>query len=192
MNQKVYQFKVSLEGIRPQIWRKIQVPENYNFYELHVAIQDSFGWEDYHLHQYMVKNPETGRNEIISMPNSHMKVVDERKAKISKYFTETKQNAHYEYDFGDSWEHNIILEKIVFRAEGEKYPKCIGGKRACPPEDCGGVWGYEALIEIIKNPKHPEYKERLEWLGGKFDPEKFDHKDLVFQDPKERLKMMFE
>ena len=149
MSKKIYQFKISLKGIRPSIWRRIQIPENYDFYELHVAIQDAMGWYDYHLHQY-------------------------------------------EYDFGDSWEHKVVLEKIIPAEEGEKYPKCIAGKRACPPEDCGGIWGYEELLNIMSNPKHPKYKERKEWLGGKLEPEKFDPKAVVFEDPKERLKLRLE
>lgn len=193
MSKKIYQFKISLKGIRPLIWRRIQVPENYDFYELHVAIQDAMGWCDYHLHQYEIVNPIIGEPEIISMPDDEcdIKITDARKAKISKYFKIIKE-AKYEYDFGDSWEHKIVLEKIIPAVEGEKYPKCIAGKRACPPEDCGGVWGYEELADIMSNPKHPEYKERKEWLGGELEPEKFDPKAVVFEDPKERLKLRLE
>jgi len=85
-----------------------------------------------------------------------------------------KDSLIYEYDFGDSWEHKIILEKILPYDASLKVPSCIKGKRACPPEDCGGIWGYQNLVEIIKDPSHPEHEEMLEWLGGEFDPEYFD------------------
>jgi hypothetical protein len=80
----------------------------------------------------------------------------------------------YEYDFGDGWEHGIQLEKIVGPEPGVHYPRCLAGRRACPPEDCGGVWGYAELLEILADPRHPEHAERLEWLGGPIDPEAFD------------------
>jgi len=94
----------------------------------------------------------------------------------------------YEYDFGDSWRHTVKLEKILKAAIGEKYPKCIAGKRACPPEDCGGTDGYRNLIKILKNPENEEYEEMVEWTGGDYDPEEFDPQEIIFDDPEERLK----
>lgn len=98
-------------------------------------------------------------------------------------------SAYYVYDFGDSWEHEIRLEKILPR-EKRKYPACIAGKRACPPEDCGGIWGYEEFLEIIKDPEHEEYEDMLDWVGGEFDPEHFDIEDVQFDDPVQRRKMI--
>ena len=96
--------------------------------------------------------------------------------------------SEYVYDFGDNWEHTVKLEKILPRQEGIPYPKCTDGKRACPPEDCGGSWGYEDFLKAITNPKHREHKEMLDWVGGSFDPEHFDIKEVVFENPAQRLK----
>ncbi len=187
---RVYQFKITLEGIKPPIWRRIQVPETYTFWDLHVAIQDAMGWEDYHLHEFEVVNPSTGLKENIRIPAeaSGTEVLSERKQKIADYFSMENRTASYVYDFGDGWEHKILLEEILPREKGVKFPNCINGKRACPPEDCGGVWGYADLLEIIKDPEHEEYEEMMEWLGGSFDPEHFDVNEVSFDDPDKRYK----
>ncbi len=188
----IYQFKISLEGISPPIWRRIQVPENYSFWDLHVAIQDSMGWLDSHLHSFILKNPSTGEKEEIGIPSDDF--IDEIpmlpgwKENISKWFKEENKKVEYIYDFGDDWHHGVTLEKIMPTEERIKYPRCIAGKRACPPEDCGGVWGYHDLLEIISNPAHEEYEEMMEWLGGEYDPEAFEPTKVEFDNPKERLK----
>lgn len=186
-SSKIYQFKLTLAGSKPPIWRRIQIPENYSFWQLHFAIQDSMGWEDYHLHQFTMSNSRTGLRigESAELDDSDM--VNERKTKISKYFSTSNNKAMYEYDFGDGWEHQILLEKIIQADNEVEYPICLAGKRACPPEDCGGIWGYMDLLEIINNPNHPDYEERMEWLGDEFDPEDFKPEDVVFIDRKERL-----
>ena len=200
----VYQFKVSLEGINPAIWRRIQVPEDYTFWEFHMAIQDSMGWEDDHLHSFEITDSKTGRKIIISdetgdecfeeddyfkqagidFHNRFPILCDENKACISAYFFEPKQKAFYEYDFGDSWRHKITLEKILPLDPGATYPRCLAGERSCPPEDCGGIWGYEELLEIMKDPHHEGYDARMEWLGDGFDPENFNPDSVTFDDPK--------
>lgn len=109
---------------------------------------------------------------------------------IAPFFSEPKSKMYYLYDFGDSWMHEIVLEEILPRETGQKYPLCQDGKRACPPEDCGGEPGYYNILEIIKNPKNKEYRGWLRWLGGKYDPEDFDPKKVRFSDPKKRLKML--
>lgn len=192
-NSQIYQFQITLKEIKPKIWRRIQVPSGYNFWDLHVAIQDAMGWQDYHLNQFTIINPKTGKKEFIGIPDDEdfEKIIPGNKAKISKYFVFPKDKANYEYDFGDGWEHEVILEKVLPVIEGSKYPQCIAGERACPPEDCGGIYGYENLLEIIRDPKHKEYKETIEWLGKEFDPEDFDSKSVQFDDPKERWKMAF-
>jgi hypothetical protein len=178
----IYQFKITLEDIKPKIWRRIQVPENYNFYDLHIAIQNAMGWEDCHLHQFEMKNPKTGFKVVIGTEECD---VLEEKAKIAQYFSLENKTVAYEYDFGDSWHHEIILEKILPAETDVKYPTCLAGQRACPPEDCGGFSGYEYLLEIINDPAHEEYEERMEWLGGgEFDPEDFDPKLVKFKDHK--------
>lgn len=190
--ERVYQFKITLKGIKPPIWRRIQVPETYSFWDLHVAIQDSFGWLDYHLHNFEIINPRTGELEEIGIPDEDgwgsVEILAGWKRKISRYFSENSKKANYTYDFGDDWNHDVRLEKILPRDPDSKYPVCTGGKRACPPEDCGGPWGYEDFLEIIMDPGHEEHDEMLEWAGGHFDPEEFDMTEIQFDDPEERLK----
>ena len=151
------------------------------------------GWIDYHLHEFELVDPSTGLTVNIGSPNGDFgeEVLPELKQKIADYFSMENRTADYVYDFGDSWEHKIQLEKIVPREKGVTYPICIKGKRACPPEDCGGIWGYEELLEIIRNPEHEEHEEMLEWLGGEFDPEDFDVEEVSFADPDKRRKRAF-
>lgn len=121
----------------------------------------------------------------IGLPNDDYgdKVMPGWKENISDFFSEKNHKAWYLYDFGDSWEHTIKLGKILVKEKDTDYPRCIGGKRACLPEDCGGVWGYEEFLRAIRNPKHKEHKEMLEWIGREFDPEHFDVEEVVFIDP---------
>ncbi len=115
-------------------------------------------------------------------------VISEHAQKIANWFSMENRVANYIYDFGDGWEHKIELEKILPRDENIEYPICIAGKRACPPEDCGGIWGYGEFLEAIRNPEHERHEELLEWVGGEFDPESFDPKNVYFEDPEERRK----
>ena len=193
---QVYQFKITLRDSKPPIWRRIQVPETYSFWDLHVAIQDAMGWDDYHLHSFDMINPHNGYKESIGIPDDDSMWSTDTKAgwkmKIADYFTlDGNDKADYTYDFGDNWEHLIKLEKILPREKSVKYPVCVKGKRACPPEDCGGIWGYMDLLEILSDPNHREYKSWLEWLGGEIDPDDFDAKNVIFDDPAKRLKNAF-
>jgi hypothetical protein len=193
---QVYQFKITLRGAKPPIWRRIQVPESYSFWDLHVAIQDAMGWDDCHLHSFEIANLSNGLMESIGIPDDDSIWSTDTKAgwktKIADFFTIDENNkADYTYDFGDGWEHIIKLEKILPREKGVKYPICIKGKRACPPEDCGGIWGYMELLEIISDPDHEEYESMLEWVGGEIDPDHFDVKEVQFSDPAKRLKSAF-
>jgi hypothetical protein len=153
------------------------------------------GWLDYHLHQFEIINPSTDMIEEIGIPDEDFELDKEVlpgwKRKIADYFSMDNTKADYTYDFGDNWEHMIKLEKILPRDKNAKYPMCIAGKRASPPEDCGGIWGYGDFLEIIMNPEHEEYEEMLEWAGGEFDPEHFDINEVHFDDPNERWKTAF-
>ncbi len=172
--KKVYQIKVTLQGIRPPIWRRLEVTSDTKLSELHDIIQTAMGWQDCHLHQFTVGNTYYGKPDR-SSPFDDTK--DERKVKLSKLLPKEKSKFAYEYDFGDSWEHEILLEKILPMEEKE-YPVCVKGKRACPPEDVGGVWGYANLLKAIQDPDHPEHEEMQEWVEDDFDPEAFDLKDI--------------
>ena len=194
--KNVYQFKVTLKDIRPPIWRRIQVPQDFTFWDLHVAIQDAMGWLDYHLHAFHMVNPRTGFKEEIGTPDEDFGWDDDKihagwERKISRYFTSENNKALYTYDFGDDWRHEVKLEKILPRHKEVKYPLCVTGKRACPPEDCGGVWGYADLLEVLKDPEHEEYEATVEWAGEDFDPEKFEIAEVVFSDPKVRWDYAF-
>jgi hypothetical protein len=186
---QVYQFKISLKDTEPPIWRRIQVPENYTFWDLHVAIQDAMGWSDYHLHQFELTDPVTKKIVDIGIPDEEL---DESpmfpgwEYKIADWFPIHK-SADYVYDFGDGWEHRVELEETLPREASATYPTCIGGKRACPPEDCGGSGGYEEFLEAINDPNHEEHEELLDWVGGEFDSEHFDPTEVGFDDPEERL-----
>jgi hypothetical protein len=141
--------------------------------KLHLIIQEAMGWYNYHLHQFMINGIEYGQPN----PSFDFNVMDEDKVPLSRVISEEKFKFRYEYDFGDGWEHDILVEKILPRDRKELYPLCIKGKRACPPEDCGGIWGYQELLETIQNPDHPEYESLMEWLPEDFDPEFFDLED---------------
>ena len=189
---QVYQFKITLRDIKPPIWRRIQVPETYTFWDLHVAIQDAMGWSDYHLHEFEIAAPSTDLKVNIGIPDEDFgrEILPGWKQKIADYFSIENRSADYTYDFGDNWEHTIKLEKIFPRDKNIDYPICIAGKRACPPEDCGGIWGYENFLEIISDPDNEEYEDMIEWVG-EFDPEHFDVKEVSFDDPDKRRKIAF-
>lgn len=196
MGNIVYQFKIQLKGITPPIWRRIIVPETYNFWDLHVAIQDSMGWLDSHLHVFHIRRKHSHKVTEIGIPNDDRfedepEIIAGWKVPISAYFYEVGIKSEYEYDFGDGWEHEVLLEGIMLKDKGTKYPKCIDGARACPPEDCGGVPGYYHLLKVISNPKNKEYKEMITWVGKNYDSENLDIDKIKFDDPKKRLHHAF-
>lgn len=184
-SKQIYQFKITLEYSEPPIWRCIQVPDTYSFWDFHVAIQDSMGWGDDHLHQFEMKNPHGKNRIVISNPDDAFgeSVLIEWETFIADYFSLKNKKALYVYDFGDNWRHQVHLEKIIPVEEKQKYPKCIAGERACPPEDCGGIYGYQKLIDIMNDPKHEEYESMLDWLGEKLKPDLFNIKDICFSSP---------
>ena len=169
-SDNVFQLKITLNHIKPPIWRRVLVDSDIKLPDLHKIIQTVMGWTNSHLHQFIIGN------QYYSLPSdeSFYKVVDYRRIKLDSLFNTPKSNYIYEYDFGDGWEHSIVIEKILPRKKNTYYPICIDGKRSCPPEDCGGTFGYENLITIINNPEHEEYDEMMEWLGDYFDPKEFN------------------
>jgi len=172
----IYHLKVSLEGVQPLIWRRLQVPGNASLGWLHAVIQVAMGWTNSHLHQFdagkrLYSDPSFGLDEFEDDP----RVLDENETAVRDIVRRAKSAFVYEYDFGDSWDHRITVEKILEPDPAAvRYAQCLDGERACPPEDCGAVWGYEDLLKVIRNPKHKEYRSMMEWLGGKFNPEAFD------------------
>lgn len=193
--KKVYQFEITLNHITPTISRTIQIPEDYSFWDLHVAIQDAMGWQDYHLHQFKITNPKDQGEKYIGIPDddfpSDDKILPGWEESISEYFSLDNSIAEYEYDFGDGWEHIIKLEQILEKQSDKNYPVCINGTRACPPEDCGGPWGYSDLLEALADENHEEHENMKNWLSKKFDPELFNPKKVKFTDPHKRWKLAF-
>ncbi len=165
----LYEIKVQLEYIKPPIYRKLLVPSRTSLFKLHKIIQQAMGWENCHLHLF-----ESGKTLYSDHTEEwDMEVIDSRKIKLEHLFDQGVKSFIYEYDMGDSWRHSVKIGKALPDAGNEK-PACIGGARACPPEDCGGPPGYEYFLEAIADPSHEEHADMLEWIGGAFDPEYFD------------------
>ncbi len=177
-SERVYQLRIDLKGTKPPVWRRIQVPESYSFWDLHIAIQDAMGWSGYHLHEFEMTCPAHKLKVYIGIPDKEFakrEILPCWKEFIADYFSIRRSVGLYVYDFGDNWEHVLRLEKILPRQSGVDYPACIAGRRACPPEDCGGVWGYEELLR-----GESEFQEDYE----DFDPECFDVERVRFRDPR--------
>lgn len=169
-NVSIYQIKVTLEDSKPPIWRRILVRSDFDLEMLHYILQVVMGWENYHLHQFIVGQTYYGEPH----PDYGFEMHEERQVRLDQLVPGEGFKFRYEYDFGDSWMHQLVVEKVLPPEPGQQYPVCVKGKRACPPEDVGGVWGYDDFLEAIRNPDHPEHEDYLEWIGGEFDPEEFD------------------
>jgi hypothetical protein len=184
----VYQFQIELQEIKPTIWRRVQIASTSNFRDLHFAIADSFGWLDYHLHDFYIDDPYIGEEKLITDLRSEpaedkLLHYDEVKEKVARYFYEPGITARYDYDFGDDWHHTVIFEEELPRQGEGMYPRCIDGRCHCPPEDVGGVSGYAEFLRAMANPRHKEHKSWKAWWGGPFDPEEFDPAKVRFRDP---------
>jgi len=181
MAENIYQIQIALKDIRPKIWRRILIPSELFLSDFHKIIQTVMGWENYHLHQfvknryfYSVKLPDADDLWDDSFDIDYNK----NKTRVSDLLQQEKEKIIYEYDFGDGWEHDVILEKVLPYDKKIKSPFCLAGKMSCPPEDCGGTWGYMNMVKILKNPDHKEYESYIDWLGGDFDPEYFDKEEI--------------
>jgi hypothetical protein len=169
----ISQVKISLLGSsKPPVWRRLLIPADIQLDRLHGVIQAAMGWEGYHMHifsdgtrEYGLADPELGHR-------------DERKATLGQLLEREGERMRYTYDLGDGWEHEIVVEKVLTAEPDVRYPVCVAGKGACPPEDCGGMWGYGHLREVLVDPADEEHGEMLEWLGlqtaAEFDPARFD------------------
>nr|XP_042913614.1 uncharacterized protein y4hQ-like [Parasteatoda tepidariorum] len=188
----IFQFKITLKGAQPLIWRRIQISKNATFEKFHLAVNKSMGWNESHVHEFRLKTktdvigPKDRSCFIDAMCWDNVlgkrNILDESKIKISTHFNKPKDSMVYVYDLGDRWTHSIVLEEILQSLPKKKYPVCLDGRRACPPDDCGGEPGFKDLLEILSNPRHPEFKEKKEWLCyiGKrnWKPEVFDVKSV--------------
>ncbi len=176
-SMRLYQFRITLNESEPPIWRRIQV-KNCTVERLHEHIQLAMGWANEHLHRFRIKYEIYGDARLLDDGfDDQYEFIDSTSIKISDVVPKSGKRFafKYEYDFGDDWEHEVLFEGCLIAAEGQKYPICVEGERACPPEDVGGINGYNEYLEIIGDPSHEQHEEMLEWMG-KFDPERFDSK----------------
>ena len=171
----VHQLKVTLRGTTPPIWRRVVVDGGETLDHLHAVIQAAFGWYDAHLHDFEIDGDRYG----IPDEGDWTPINDERRVSIDQAIGAGHRKIRYTYDFGDDWAHDITIERTIPPDEVATVPDCTGGRRACPPEDCGGPWGYRELLDILADPTHPEHDERLEWNGGPIDPDAFDPTDFA-------------
>lgn len=171
----VLQFKVSLQESKPEIWRTFQIEDNVTLYALHNVIQVVMNWTNAHLHMFKINGKSYAMPEYFEEMEEEF--LDEQDVKIADLNLAEGTSFVYIYDMGDSWSHKVTLEKIGEKGGNKKYPLCLDGKFACPPEDCGGMPGYYEMLKVLKDPKHEEYEDILDWLGDDFDPDFFDLDD---------------
>jgi len=176
--QEIYQLKVTLRYTKPPIWRRLLVPAGLTLEVLHDVLQMAMGWTDSHLHEFRIGQKRFGKpdpeDQLMDLPP----VSDETTAHLFTVLGKAGAKAMYTYDFGDCWEHAIVVEKVLEPEPGIAYPMCVDGKLQCPPEDCGSIPGYYNLLEVIRDPTHEEHEEMMDWLGGEFDPEAFSVDDV--------------
>lgn len=168
---QVLQLKIVLRNIDPPLWRRVEVVDNITFYELHYVIQISMGWWNEHLFEFKADGYRIG---LVEPDEDSMKIVDARELTLSTLLHKNNQQFFYLYDFGDCWEHDIIIEKIHPKEAGKTYPICSAGQRECPPENVGGYPGYQNFLSIISDPNHEQYSEMKAWAGEDIDPEYFN------------------
>jgi hypothetical protein len=205
MAKLVYQFRITLVVVDPPVWRVIRVSAEYTLWDLHVAIQDAMGWLDCHLHEFRQSNRPGGPGIRIGIPTDEeddfmtgAPLYPGWKVPLEEVFRIPGDMIYYLYDFGDGWDHEVLLEGVLMREKGVKYPQCISGARATPPEDCGGPPCYENLLDALADPSKEEHREILAWLGLDrknaipFDPVAFDIGMVKFTSPARRLKKLME
>ena len=185
MPRTIYQIKVTLNDSKPPIWRRFLVEDKTTLLKLHDILQIVMGWTNSHLHHFIIDG------EFYSEPFDDefgVETKDSSRYKLNQFVGRDGFKFRYEYDFGDSWLHDLVVEKILPAEKGARYPVCVAGKRACPPEDVGSIPGYEDFLKAISNPKHPEHEQMLEWVGGDFDSEKFsvDEVNKALRNPRGR------
>jgi hypothetical protein len=163
----VLSVKITLRNVKPPIWRRVAVRGGMNLGDLHVLIQVVMGWDNGHLHAFDIGGEQYGD------PDGMDDIANENRLTLNGLVKSGVSRFRYTYDFGDDWEHDVLIEKASPPAAVTAFPACVAGKRHCPPEDCGGPWGYAELLETLANPAHPDHGEQREWIGEGFDPEEF-------------------
>ena len=176
----VLQLNISLKQTAPLICREILIESNSTFLELHIAIQLAMGWRNDHLFNFRLEGiiievpTEESKYFDMILPEEGIEKLNASQTILSKYLSKPGQTIIYHYDFGDDWEHEVTVGKILLKDKGITYPVCIAGAMNCPPENSGGIYGFYQKLEILKDKKHPDHKEISEWLDKDYDPEYFD------------------
>jgi hypothetical protein len=174
----VLRLKVTLRGVQPPVWRRIEVSSTAKLPDFAAMLEGVMGWHGAHLHMF-----ETRDRRQFGEPDPDFAfgppVEDETRYRVVDLLPDVGAKLRFDYDFGDGWEHDVVLEAIEPTTDGVDYPRCIGGKRACPPEDCGGPWGYAELLAALADPRHERHADITEWLGGKFEPDHFDTEEMT-------------
>ncbi len=201
MNAKstILQLRIELQDVQPLVWRRIQIPGDCTFWDLHIAIQSAFGWNDSHLHEFRVPgDPRRDRRFGIPLDSDFGEAppLPGWEHRVAEHVSHAAPRLEYWYDFGDDWQHEVIFEDWVPAGAGKRYPRCLAGERAGPPDDCGGASGYERLLEILADPGDEEHDSSHVWaasmkgLRGRFDPEAFDEQAIRFAKPGPRLRRL--
>ena len=170
----VYQIKATLIGVRPPIWRRLRIPDDTTLHRLHRMLQIVMGWWDYHLYRFDIGRIHYGIPDPEWDVEIGIEVRNARAARIGHVVSNERTVFRYKYDFGDSWEMRLIVERILPPQEGERYPVCLGGERAGPHEDSGGVPGHAHVVRVLRDPTHPEHEEMRTWVGPDYDPGRFN------------------
>jgi hypothetical protein len=169
-NGSIYVLRIELEGIEPLIWRRLHVPATITLPRLHRVFQATMGWADSHLHSFRIGDSEYSNADELN----ELKMLDVKGRRLDTLLAGTVREFAYLYDFGDGWEHRVVVESSGEARESWTYPLCVAGERACPPEDVGGLPGYQSFLDAIGDPENDEHESMLVWVGGVFDPEGFD------------------
>jgi len=170
MTKTIHQLKVTLRQVKPPVWRRIEVESDLTLGELAPVLEAAMGWFGGHLHAFDVGGARYGTPD----PDWGTDDLDENRFRLGGVLPTEGMKMRWDYDFGDGWEHDVLVETISLPERGVEYPMCLAGRRACPPEDCGGPWGYADLLEAVANPDHPEHEELRDWAPPGFDPARFD------------------
>lgn len=193
--RQMIRLRVELLDIRPPVWRRMEVRADATFWALHVALQNAMGWTDSHLHDFELPSADTRAETWIGMPDfagdEDREILPEHDERLDRWLHHAGERFFYNYDYGDGWRHEITVEAIEPAAGGTRYPRCLAGERACPPEDVGGPGGYQQFLEALADPSHPEHESYRDWSGGNFDPERFDPARVRFESPARRWREVY-
>jgi hypothetical protein len=191
----ILRLHVHLLEVHPAVWRRIEIRAGATFWALHVALQNAMGWTDSHLHDFELPRADAGEPAWIGMPgfagDEDREIYTDFEERLDSWIHSVGERFFYNYDYGDGWRHEIVVEAIEPAAGRERYPRCLAGESACPPEDVGGPGGYEHFLDALFDPQHPEHAEYRRWAGGSFDPEDFTPANVRFEDPTRRLREVY-